>query len=162
MTGSLSRPPERTDMGQSAVLERILHDFKSVASQLPDGVISHEARQRAAVELTRLGWPSARDEHWRYANLRAFERVAQFRPPTAVSSESPTLPAPLPGFERLLFVDGRRSLIGSSSVASAAAAVWPAEQRLGLLCDMFASDVRWLDHYGFSAFAVPNPASGLS
>jgi phenylalanyl-tRNA synthetase alpha chain len=30
------------------------------------------------------------------------------------------------------------------------------------LRDMFASDVRWLGHYGFSAFAAPNPASGLS
>jgi phenylalanyl-tRNA synthetase alpha chain len=30
------------------------------------------------------------------------------------------------------------------------------------LRDMFASDVRWLAHYGFSAFAAPNPATGLS
>jgi phenylalanyl-tRNA synthetase alpha chain len=30
------------------------------------------------------------------------------------------------------------------------------------LRDMFASDVRWLEHYGFSAFQAPNPASGLS
>ena len=30
------------------------------------------------------------------------------------------------------------------------------------LRDMFASDVRWLEHYGFSAFAAPNPATGLS
>jgi phenylalanyl-tRNA synthetase alpha chain len=30
------------------------------------------------------------------------------------------------------------------------------------LRDMFASDVRWLAHYGFSGFAAPNPASGLS
>ena len=30
------------------------------------------------------------------------------------------------------------------------------------LRDMFAADVRWLEHYGFSAFAAPNPASGLS
>jgi hypothetical protein len=28
--------------------------------------------------------------------------------------------------------------------------------------DMFAADVRWLAHYGFSAFAAPNSASGLS
>ena len=28
--------------------------------------------------------------------------------------------------------------------------------------DMFGSDTRWLAHYGFSAFAAPNPASGLS
>ena len=30
------------------------------------------------------------------------------------------------------------------------------------LRDMFSADVRWLSHYGFSAFAAPNPASGLS
>jgi phenylalanyl-tRNA synthetase alpha chain len=30
------------------------------------------------------------------------------------------------------------------------------------LRDMFSSDVRWLAHYGFSGFAAPNPASGLS
>ena len=27
---------------------------------------------------------------------------------------------------------------------------------------MFDADTRWLAHYGFSAFAAPNPASGLS
>ena len=30
------------------------------------------------------------------------------------------------------------------------------------LRDNFGADVRWLAHYGFSAFADPNPASGLS
>jgi phenylalanyl-tRNA synthetase alpha chain len=30
------------------------------------------------------------------------------------------------------------------------------------LRDMFASDVRWLSHYGFSAFQAPNAATGLS
>ncbi len=30
------------------------------------------------------------------------------------------------------------------------------------LRDMFAADTRWLSHYGFSGFAAPNPASGLS
>ena len=25
-----------------------------------------------------------------------------------------------------------------------------------------SADLRWLKHYGFSAFAAPNPASGLS
>ncbi|MDQ3124007.1 MAG: hypothetical protein M3Q74_00155, partial [Pseudomonadota bacterium] len=27
---------------------------------------------------------------------------------------------------------------------------------------MFDADTRWLAHYGFSAFAAPNSASGLS
>ena len=30
------------------------------------------------------------------------------------------------------------------------------------LRDMFASDSRWLSHFGFSAFQAPNPATGLS
>jgi phenylalanyl-tRNA synthetase alpha chain len=30
------------------------------------------------------------------------------------------------------------------------------------LRDVFGADIRWLRHYGFSAFAAPNPASGLS
>ena len=30
------------------------------------------------------------------------------------------------------------------------------------LRDMFAADVRWLEHYGFSAFDLPNPSTGLS
>jgi phenylalanyl-tRNA synthetase alpha chain len=30
------------------------------------------------------------------------------------------------------------------------------------LRDMFAADTRWLEHYGFSAFASPSPAGGLS
>jgi phenylalanyl-tRNA synthetase alpha chain len=30
------------------------------------------------------------------------------------------------------------------------------------LRDMFAGDVRWLEHYGFGAFQAPNASSGLS
>jgi phenylalanyl-tRNA synthetase alpha chain len=30
------------------------------------------------------------------------------------------------------------------------------------LREMFAADVRWLDHYGFSPFASPSAARGLS
>jgi phenylalanyl-tRNA synthetase alpha chain len=30
------------------------------------------------------------------------------------------------------------------------------------LRDMFSGDVRWIEHYGFSAFQAPNPATGLS
>jgi Fe-S cluster assembly protein SufD len=146
-------------MAQSAVLERILHDFESVASQLPDSVVSREARQRAAAELTRLGWPSARDEQWRYANLRAFEQVAQFRSPAFLPAEIPSgslnLPPPLPGFERLVFVDGRRNIVRTKPLATAAtAALWPAQQRLGLLGDMFASDVAAFRIHGSAAIEL--------
>jgi Fe-S cluster assembly protein SufD len=142
-------------MAQSAVIERILRDFESVAAQLPESVVSHVTRRRAAAELTRLGWPSARDEQWRYANLRAFERVGQFGPPVSSASASLKLPDPLPGFERLVFIDGRRQLSGIDRAATAEApALWPAEQRLGLLCDMFASDVASFRINGSAAIEV--------
>ena len=63
------------------------------------------------------------------------------------------LPPPLPGFERLVYVDGVRA--GASATAAAIAGPdWPAEQRLGLLCDMFASDVAALRIRGTAAIEV--------
>jgi Fe-S cluster assembly protein SufD len=142
-------------MAQNAVIERILHDFDSVASQLPDSVVPTQARRRAAAELTRLGWPTARDEQWRYANLRAFERIGHFRPPVSSPAAALKLPDPLPGFERLIFVDGRRQLGGGEhSTAAGSLPLWPAEQRLGLLCDMFASDVAAFRIRGSAAIEV--------
>jgi Fe-S cluster assembly protein SufD len=153
-------------MGQSAILERILNDFASAAGELPDSVVPREARARAAAEFSRLGWPSARDEQWRYANLRAFERIAQFRSPAPTSAPTAALPDPLPGFERLLFVDGRRSLADTGGTRIEAPVALPAEQRLGLLCDMFASDVAALRIRGNAAiellFVTSSAASGAA
>lgn len=137
-------------MAQSPVLERILEDYRAVASQLPDSAVPRAARERAAQELTRIGWPSARDEQWRYANLRAFDRVSQFRPTPAADDDLQALPPALPGFERIVFVDGRRA--GAlATPRSAPVALWSAEQRLGLLCDMFASDAATLKVTGSAA-----------
>jgi Fe-S cluster assembly protein SufD len=70
----------------------------------------------------------------------------------------PDLPPPLPGFERLVFVDGvrQRSATGASGGAQiqSASIDWPPEQRLGLLCDMFASDVAALHVRGSAAVEV--------
>jgi Fe-S cluster assembly protein SufD len=153
-------------MTQSAVLERILQDYRAVASQLPDSVVPRVAREHAAQELTRMGWPSARDEQWRYANLRAFDRVSHFRPtPSAAAADAQTLPPPLPGFERLVFVDGRRVDALSTHIAWPGPA-WAAEQRLGLLCDMFASDTAALQVKGSAAiellFVTSQAASGAA
>ena len=43
-------------MSQSAVLDRIMHDFESVAAELPDQVVPHQARAQAAAELKRHGF----------------------------------------------------------------------------------------------------------
>ncbi len=56
------------------------------------------------------GLPSSRDENWRYANLRGLDRQV-FSPLEALAdaslaAASAALPAPLEGFERIVFVDG--------------------------------------------------------
>lgn len=154
-------------------LERVLHDFEATHAQLPESVIARAARRRAAEQLRQLGWPSARDEQWRYAHLRAFDRVHSFAPrmpSTSVALVTP-LPEPLPGFERLVFVDGLAvsSQLSSTGVhgaagvrASAAVAlqprwlepVWLAEQRLALLNDMFAADAAALRIEGEAALEL--------
>ena len=52
--------------------------------------------------------PTNRDENWRYANLRPLTRA---RPeavdPAAAATTAVSLPAPVAGFERWVFVDGR-------------------------------------------------------
>jgi Fe-S cluster assembly protein SufD len=145
---------------RSTTLDRVLRDYQSVAALLPEAAVPRDARAHALRELTRLGWPKASDEHWRYTNLRAFEAVPAFRPSVlarASGAATLELPAALPGFERLVYVDGVRQSPAASATAAGAASAgpqWPAEQRLGLLCDLFASDIAALRIRGAAAIEV--------
>ena len=154
-------------------LDRIMRDYEAVAARLPDAAVPREARGQAKCELSRLGWPKNSDEAWRYTNLRAFERVPVFQPAVlsrlkgaavAAGDDAPAamqLPALLPGFERLLYVDGERR--GATATDAAVDGPrWPAEQRLGLLCDMFASDVAALRIRGTAAIEVLFVTSGFA
>lgn len=133
-----------------AALEQALRDYQSLPLQA--------ARARAAARLNELGWPSGRDEEWRYANLRAFEPARGFKPAGTSTQQAAAafsalpegtgLPAPVPGFERLIFIDGI-AVQGADSLRGTASADggertagwdWSAEQRLGWLCDMFAGN----------------------
>ena len=154
---------------RASVLERVLRDYRSIAADLPGDAAVRAARARAAARLAELGWPSARDEQWRYTNLRAFERLPAFHPPAATDGDPAAalaavraqleLPPVLPGFERLLFIDGRRvagthPMLVAPAEDAAASPVWPAEQRLGLLADMFASDAARLKIRGEAAIEI--------
>jgi Fe-S cluster assembly protein SufD len=148
-------------------LARVLHEYRTAAAQGPGGPQEHAARERAALALEQVGWPSTRDEQWRYANLRTLERVASFQPvargaPAAIAAAAlQDLPPPLPGFARLVFLDGIRHgpvalPAGVSSVApqGAHAAQWSAAQRLGWLCEMFATDTAALQLAGEAALEL--------
>src|SRR5580692_3253398 len=146
---------------RSDMVDRIMRDYAAVQARLPDAAVTREARGRAMHELSRLGWPTTSDEQWRYTNLRAFERLPAFAPAALAhapgDASAVELPPPLPGFERLVYIDGVRSVAGARTAAAAAAvpsAMWPAEQRLGLLCDMFATDVAAFQIRGHSAIEL--------
>jgi Fe-S cluster assembly protein SufD len=160
---------EATTAMRAGVLDRVLRDYRGIAADLPGDAGVRAARARAAARLAELGWPSARDEQWRYTNLRAFERLNTFHPPAAEDRDAAAalaalqaqieLPPALPGFERLIFVDGRRTagthpMLVAPAEHAAASPVWPAEQRLGLLADMFASDAARLKIRGEAAIEI--------
>ena len=142
---------------RTSILDRVLRDYRSVAAELPGDTAVQAARARAAARLNELGWPSTRDEQWRYANLRAFERLDAFRPRNVAATLDPAdLPPPVPGFDRLIFVDGRLAagthpMLSVTSAGSAVTPAWPPEQRLGLLAQMFAADSARLEVRGDAA-----------
>ena len=96
---------ETRNAASAALLKRIAQEQPDSA-QAPAGTGSQVHRRRALESLLRRGLPSSRDENWRYANLRPLERVRFAPPATPDASENVTLPAPIAGFVRYVFVDG--------------------------------------------------------
>jgi len=135
------------------VATRIAEEYAAAADALPASVVSAERRRLAIQALTVQGLPGARDENWKYANLRALERV-RFAPPgtlapaqsTAPAVSAADLPAALRDYLRYTFVDG----VFAPELSSARAADTPAavanapppasDARFALLNDAFAND----------------------
>lgn len=131
----------------STLTSRIAEDYALTAP-------AADRRRRAALAaLTAAGLPTSRDENWKYANLRALERL-RFVPAAAGSpADAAALPEPVPGFTRYVFVDGRfaaalsalpappfTSLAGAPEAAGPDPAERGADQRFALLNEAFAPD----------------------
>jgi Fe-S cluster assembly protein SufD len=156
---------------RAGALDRVLADFRRTTAAMPADAPAQVARARAAAQLRELGWPSARDEQWRYANLRALDGLSGFAPLAASAPEQAAalaalkggleLPPVVPGFERLIYLDGIH-VAGTHAAQRAlpGAIAWPAEQRLGLLCDMFATDAAQLSVHGDAALEILFIGSG--
>jgi Fe-S cluster assembly protein SufD len=130
----------------SALTARIAEDY---AAGTRSGAAADESARRAALAaLLRDDLPGNRDENWRYASLRGLERLRFAPVPAAPLSASAALPAPIPGFERHVFIDGRHA--PELSAAGSAAFSIPAapreahgrstDQRFALLNDAFAPE----------------------
>ena len=92
----------------NALAQRIAQEHVAVRSALPSSVVSPERRLQAIETLAASGLPTARDENWKYANLRTVERV-RFTPSTPrPRPDVPVgeLPALIQGYARYIFVDG--------------------------------------------------------
>ena len=59
----------------AALADRITQEHAAVSGGLPASVVSAERRLTALQTLATQGLPTARDENWKYANLRPIERV---------------------------------------------------------------------------------------
>lgn len=151
----------------SAAVEQLRSEFDTVRVQLPGSVIAPERRSQAIAALCAQGLPSAREENWRYTNLRILER-ARFAPvdahAEATLAQLPETPA---GFARWVFVDGLLrsgtaaedpgfSVRSRRSLPAALAPAWPLgsdlpEARLALLNEAFALDALAIDVHGPAA-----------
>jgi Fe-S cluster assembly protein SufD len=93
-----------------SAIEQLTADHAAVLDALPAGAMPHAARRAALATLTAQGLPGGREENWRYANLRPLEQL-RFTPrltleAAALVRAAELLPAPLPGFDRYVIVDG--------------------------------------------------------
>jgi Fe-S cluster assembly protein SufD len=105
-------------------------------------------RRNALQGLLARGLPTARDENWRYANLRPLDK-ANFTPGTTAPAISASeLPASIDGFARFVFVDGQfapqlsagTGAIGAASVTRLQGELPTHEQAFALLNEAFATD----------------------
>ncbi len=70
-----------------------------------------------------IALPTNRDENWRYANLRPLAKARVDAVAPATVPAAPALPAPLPGYERWVFVDGQYAAGQSAPAAGTCAAL---------------------------------------
>ncbi|MGQ0833712.1 MAG: SufD family Fe-S cluster assembly protein [Gammaproteobacteria bacterium] len=103
-------------MNTSAFAERLNREHQAAAP-----IAAHrggEARKAALDALAAIGLPTTRDDNWKYANLRALERVrlapatpSPYPLPRKAGERVPeagegVIPARIDGFSRQVFVDG--------------------------------------------------------
>ena len=81
-----------------------------VAARLPGGTLWHAVRTEALERLLQLGWPTARDESWKYVPLRLLEkRVFEAPVPEPLPVDASALAQQtlnLEGASRLVFANG--------------------------------------------------------
>ena len=145
--------------------ERLQRDADAAHQQAPAAVVAPSLRERSLASALSAGLPALRDDDWRYTRLRPLAAAALL--PAAAQPQSSAdamaslaLPETLPGFLRLVYVNGRAApelsataeqLQGVQRImagnAGSIAAPWPQadlqagpSERFAWLNDIFATD----------------------
>ena len=112
-------------MHSQPLTERIYAEFDATAANYAAAPASWSQRRAALANALSSGLPNARDEGFRYSQLRSLETLkfsAVAANADATRLADVVLPPPLPGFTRLVYVDGRlcSALCASDALALAA------------------------------------------
>ncbi|HMA12509.1 MAG TPA: SufD family Fe-S cluster assembly protein [Steroidobacteraceae bacterium] len=153
-------PPVPGSLSQAAFEQRLRDAVMDAAPMLNPKLLPVSVRSSALNRALAAGLPQIRDDLWRYADLK-FLGSAPWAPLPAAQdasrwsgAASAFLPAPMPGFERFVFVNGRHAPMLSGplpAVDSEAAALVPERtrhERFGWLNDAFATDLARLQVTG--------------
>jgi Fe-S cluster assembly protein SufD len=154
------RSPVPGSLSQAAFEQRLRDAVMDAASLLNSKLLPVSVRSAALNRALAAGLPQVREDLWRYADLK-FLGGAPWAPVPAAQdpqrwqdSARALLPERLPGFERLVFVNGRHAAALSDPLAPLDTALSPLvpertrHERFGWLNDAFATDVARLSLAG--------------
>ena len=153
------RTPVPGSLSQAAFEQRLRDAIMDAASLLNAKLLPVSVRSAALNRALAAGLPQVRDDLWRYADLKFLGSAPWAPAPAAqdplrwVDDARARLPERLPGFERLVFVNGRHAAALSDALAPIDATLAPLvpertrHERFGWLNDAFATDVARL-HLG--------------
>ena len=146
-------PPVPGSLSQAAFEQRLRDAVMDAAPMLNAKLLPVSIRSAALNRALAAGLPQIRDDLWRYSDLK-FLGSAPWAPLPAAQdatrwSEAAKafLPPSLPGFERIVFVNGRHSAALSSPLAAVDTDASPLvpertrHERFGWLNDAFATDL---------------------
>jgi Fe-S cluster assembly protein SufD len=146
-------PPVPGSLSQAAFEQRLRDAVMDAAPMLNAKLLPVSVRSSALNRALAAGLPQIRDDLWRYADLK-FLGSAPWAPLPCAQDASrwldaarAFLPATLPGFERMVFVNGRHAPALSAAAAPVDADAAPVvpertrHERFGWLNDAFATDL---------------------
>lgn len=153
-------PPVPGSLSQAAFEQRLRDAVMDAAPMLNPKLLPVSVRSAALNRALAAGLPQIRDDLWRYADLK-FLGSAPWAPLPAAQDASrwsgaaaAFLPATLPGFDRIVFVNGRHAPALSAPLPALDAEAAPLvpertrHERFGWLNDAFATDLARLQISG--------------